>query len=350
VPYFGVAPKTILFLYIIISLALSFFWRVYAVTLFSTRTKSKALMIAGGENAFTLKEEINQNTQYAFSVSKIIEPTELLNISFEDVINIIKSEKIKVIIVDSRSQFVIPLLPQLYKLIFSKIAFIDFYDLYEDVFDRLPVSQLQYGWFLENFSTTPHAFYDALKRFMDIVLSLVGLLLTLPFTLLAIMLLKIQDRGELFSFQDRVGQFGKSIRLIKFRTMTYANAGELVDGRPNEVTKVGQFLRKTRIDEFPQFVNVLRGDVSLIGPRPEFRKAVDAYAKELPYYNIRHLIKPGLSGWAQIYGEHPHHGIDIEETKNKLSYDLFYVKNRSFPMDIIIALKTIKTLLSREGI
>ncbi|MES2223969.1 MAG: sugar transferase [Patescibacteria group bacterium] len=349
-PYFGVAPKTILFFYIIISLALSFIWRVYAVSLFSVKTKSNALMIAGGPNAEGLRDEINQNTQYSFRVARIIDTEAIKGLGIEEIGRLIKLEKIKVIIIDSRSSMVSPILPDLYKLIFLKMIFIDFYDLYEDVFDRLPVSQLQYSWFLENFSTTPHAFYDAMKRFMDVLLSVVGLILTLPFTLLATILLKIEGGDTLFSFQDRVGQFGRSIRLIKFRTMTYANAGELVDGRKNEVTKVGKFLRKTRIDEFPQFLNVLRGDVSLIGPRPEFRKAVDAYSKELPYYGIRHMIKPGLSGWAQIYGEHPHHDIDIEETKNKLSYDLFYVKNRSFPLDIIIALKTIKTLLSREGI
>lgn len=349
-PYFGVAPKTILFFYIVISLGLSFIWRIYAISFFGVKSKINAIMIAGGTNASDLREEVNHNSQYGFSIVRIIDTESIKNLDIEEIERIIKLEKIKTIIVDSRSPLVSPILPHLYRLIFSKINFIDFYDLYEDVFDRLPVSQLQYSWFLENFSTTPHAFYDALKRVMDIVLSIIGIILTLPFNIIAALLLKIQDGGVLFSFQERVGQYGKLIRLIKFRTMTYANAGELVDGRHNEVTKIGKFLRKTRIDEFPQFINVLRGDVSLIGPRPEFKKAVDEYTKELAYYNIRHMIKPGLSGWAQIYGEHPHHGISIDETKNKLSYDLFYVKNRSLPLDIIIALKTLKTLLSREGI
>ena len=118
----------------------------------------------------------------------------------------------------------------------------------------------------------------------------------------------------------------------------------------NRVTKVGNFLRRTRLDELPQLWNVLRGDVSLIGPRPEFPKAVEHYADKIPYYNIRHLIKPGLSGWAQIYGEHPHHGLEIETTQNKLSHDLYYVKHRGIILDIIIGLKTIRTLLSRSGI
>jgi lipopolysaccharide/colanic/teichoic acid biosynthesis glycosyltransferase len=131
--------------------------------------------------------------------------------------------------------------------------------------------------------------------------------------------------------------------------MTFANdKGEW--GGENKVTKIGNFLRKTRIDELPQLWNVLKGGYSLIGPRPEFPKAVYKYANKIPYYNARHLITPGLSGWAQLnHHKHPHHGVDVEETRNKLSYDLYYLKNRSFWLDFEIGLKTIKTLLSAVG-
>ena len=138
--------------------------------------------------------------------------------------------------------------------------------------------------------------------------------------------------------------------MAKFRTMNIANDnGNWAGGQTNKVTKVGKFLRQTRIDELPQLWNVLAGDLSLIGPRPEFPEAVKQYSEELPYYNVRHLIKPGLSGWAQIYGEHPHHGVDVSKTANKLSYDLYYIKNRSFLLDLKIALQTLKTLSSIAG-
>jgi lipopolysaccharide/colanic/teichoic acid biosynthesis glycosyltransferase len=118
----------------------------------------------------------------------------------------------------------------------------------------------------------------------------------------------------------------------------------------NKITKVGGFLRKSRLDEIPQLWNVWRGDLSLIGPRPELPALAKVYEKEVPYYNVRHLIPPGLSGWAQLYHEnHPHQGVNVEETKNKLSYDLYYVKNRSLMLDLKITLKTIKALLSRTG-
>ena len=122
-----------------------------------------------------------------------------------------------------------------------------------------------------------------------------------------------------------------------------------VDKPNNVVTKVGGLLRRLRIDELPQLWNVLKGDISLIGPRPELPALVKRYAEEIPYYNVRHLIKPGLSGWAQIYGEHGHGKLAVDETRNKLSYDLYYIKNRSFMLDLKIALQTIKTLLSIAG-
>ena len=121
--------------------------------------------------------------------------------------------------------------------------------------------------------------------------------------------------------------------------------------RQEKITKVGRFLRASRIDELPQLWNVFKGDISLIGPRPELPKLVNLYEKEISFYNVRHLIKPGLSGWAQLYQQTPpKFSADYGETKIKLSYDLFYIKNRSFFLDIKIALKTIKALLSRSGL
>ena len=118
-----------------------------------------------------------------------------------------------------------------------------------------------------------------------------------------------------------------------------------------KVTRIGNILRRTRIDEFPQLWNVLKGDLSLIGPRPETPYLAELYEKEIPYYNIRHFIQPGLSGWAQIHhGKPPKFGVGYDETKEKLSYDIYYIKNRSLLLDFYIGLKTIKTLFSRTGL
>ena len=169
-----------------------------------------------------------------------------------------------------------------------------------------------------------------------------------PFVFIAI---KYEDGGPIFTHQDRVGQNNRTIHLLKFRTMLFNDGGDWQSkGLTNKVTKVGHFLRKTRLDEFPQLWNVVKGDISLIGPRPEFPDAVKSYNEEVPFYNIRHIIKPGLSGWAQIYHEeHPHHGLDYLQTANKFSYDLYYIKNRSFLLDLKIILRTIKILASIAG-
>ena len=192
--------------------------------------------------------------------------------------------------------------------------------------------------------------YDLGKRLMDIVISVPLLIIPVviyPFVLVAV---KITDRGPVFIWQERVGKNGRLFKILKYRTMLFDDGGNVMLDE-NQVTPVGAFLRRTRLDEFPQLWNVLKGDLSLIGPRPELPPLVKRYTEEIPYYNIRHLIKPGLSGWAQLYHEnHPHHLADVSETKVKLSYDLFYIKNRSFLLDLRIALRTLQVLLSRKGV
>jgi len=159
-------------------------------------------------------------------------------------------------------------------------------------------------------------------------------------------LIKLTDRGPIFYVENRIGRFGRSFKIRKFRSMT----AELALAA-RRVTPLGQILRRTRLDELPQLLSVIRGEQSLIGPRPERPEYVKLYEREIPYYHARHLIRPGLSGWAQIYQtRHPHFAPQTEATREKMSYDLYYIKNRSFWLDLKISLKTIKTILSRTGL
>ncbi len=163
--------------------------------------------------------------------------------------------------------------------------------------------------------------------------------------------IKLEDGGPVFITQERVGRGGKLIKIHKFRSMTGNDSGNYGENGSNlHVTKIGRLIRLTRVDELPQLWSVILGRLSLIGPRPELPSLVRHYEEVISYYNIRHLIKPGLSGWAQIYGEHAHHGTNVDQTKNKLSYDLFYIKNRQWWLDLSIALKTIRTIVSTKGI
>lgn len=349
VPYFNITPKVILFLYLITSLVIMVAWRMAIAETLGASRRTKALLIAQKTDEVNdLYHEINNNPRYGTFVSEWIDPVSS-TLTSEEIMNHVKSKGISLIIADFSDKKVNELMPTLYKLIFSGMEFGDIQKVYEEVFDRVPISLVNDIWFLENVSSTSKSSFDIFKRLMDIVTSAaLGIisLLFYPFVYLAI---KLDDGGVLFSYQERVGQNNKTVRIVKFRTMSIANDEGKWGKQENRVTRVGNFLRKTRIDELPQLWNVFKGDVSLIGPRPEFAAAVATYAENIPYYNVRHIVKPGLSGWAQIYGLHPHHGINTHETSNKLSYDLYYVKNRSMFLDLKIALQTLKVLFSFVG-
>lgn len=351
IPYFVITPKTNLFICLGLSFVFTLLWRIYGYPFLGARRKQNALLIGSGVEMRELRDEVNNNSRYSIKFISSIDLDSVDQLDFqEEVLKTIYAEGIQIIAIDLRSAKVSPILPHLYNLIFSRVRFIDMYKIYEDIFDRVPLSLLHHNWFLENISLAPKFTYDFLKRVMDIVISVPLLIvpaLTYPFVFIA---MKLEDGGEVFSRQRRVGRNNIPIELVKFRTMTVANDGGKWDGQKNKITRTGAFLRRTRLDEFPQLWNVLKGDISLIGPRPEFPEATKQYEKDIPFYNVRHLIKPGLSGWAQIYGEHPHHGVDMTMTKNKLSYDLYYIKNRSFLVDLKIALHTIRELVSRTGV
>jgi lipopolysaccharide/colanic/teichoic acid biosynthesis glycosyltransferase len=351
IPYFGITPKTNLFLYIIISSVLILIWRFYGYRLFGSKEKQNAILIASGNEMRELREMVNAHEHYNLQFISSVDLDKTESVDFqEEIIKRVYAEDVTVIAIDFKNEKVEPILPALYNLIFSNIVFIDMYKIYEDVFDRIPLTLITYSWFLENISMAPKMTYDFLKRIMDVVIaSVLGTLslIVYPFIIAGI---KYQDRGPIFIMQERVGKNGALIRAYKFRSMSRNEVDLSITG-DNVVTPFGVFLRKTRLDELPQLWSVVKGDMSLIGPRPELPSGVAHYEKEIPYYGIRHLIKPGLSGWAQLYQDnHPHHGFGVEETKEKLSYDLYYLKNRSFLLDVTIALKTINKLLSRSGI
>lgn len=352
IPYFTITPKTNLFIDIILSLAFIYIWRVHLVSVFGFRKKEKALLVGSGPEMDELMAEVNGNIRYNLSFSSFLDLDKIKVEDIQDKIaNIIDKEDISTVVIDLHNTKIDTILSYLYSLIFSNVKFIDKYNVYEDIFDRVPLSMVDYNWVLDNISSSVHSAYDFIKRVSDIVLALtLGLIsiIIYPFVYIAI---KLDDGGDIFIKQERIGKDNKKIHIVKFRTMSGSDRGKDVLNSTLVVTRVGRFLRSFRIDELPQLWNVIVGELSLIGPRPEFPALAEKYNEDVPYYNVRHLIKPGLSGWAQIYHDkHPHHGTDVEETKKKLSYDLYYIKNRSMFLDLKITLKTIKTILSRSGV
>ncbi len=351
IPYFSITPKIVLFIYLILSFILMLVWRIFLAPKLEPPKNQRALLIGDNVEAEELFEEINNNSRYQISFLRIIRPYLDANQTLEEIINLMKNNNISIIVIDTRHQRLVDVIPNLYKISLTGILFLDLTKMFETIFNRVPLSLVGRTWFIENMSSVaPKMVYDGVKRTFDIIVSFILGLISLIIYPLVILAIKMQSEGTIFSYQNRIGQKNKIIKIIKFRTMTVANDHGKWGSIENKVTKVGAFLRKTRIDELPQLWNVLRGDISLIGPRPEFPEPVQKYAEQIPYYNIRHIVKPGLSGWAQIYHEqHPHHGLDIEETKNKLSYDLYYIKRRSVMLDLKIALRTIKVLLTFVG-
>lgn len=350
IPLYSITPKIILFIYIIISLLLMSFWRMYLSPRLGPKRSQRALMVGDTKEAEELYEEVNHNSRYHLIFSGIIRPSSDTQQTINDISDYISSKKISIVVIDTRHAKLANVIPDLYKFALQGVMFFDVSKMYESIFDRVPISLMGKTWFVENMSAvSPKFVYDTLKRIFDLIISITLGLISLIFYPFIILAIKLEDGKEIFSYQQRIGQNNRIVNIVKFRTMSIANDSGKWGTVKNTVTKVGLFLRKTRIDELPQLWNVVRGDISLIGPRPEFPDPVNQYAEQIPYYNLRHVIKPGLSGWAQIYGEHPHHGIGIAETTNKLSYDLYYVKNRSFLLDLKIALRTIKVLITFVG-
>lgn len=351
---FGITPKTNLIIYLVISIILLSLWRIKVVPKLSPKQRHKAVLIADGQEAIELADEINNNDRYNYYFIRIIDESTLSSTKDfnQKLQSLIQRENIEIIVADSRGEAIKKFLPVLFDLSFLHFAFtfLDFNRLYQDTFDRVPVNKLQYEWFINNISQAKTAIYDALKRVIDVVGSLILLLpamLLFPFVALAI---KLEDKGKLFYTTTRVGQYNRPINIYKLRTKNGTDSGTDALNSVLVDTKVGLFLRKSRIDELPQLINVLKGDLSFIGPRPEMPALAEVYAKEIPYYNTRHFIKPGLSGWAQINNfDVPRGGIDVEKTATKLSYDLFYLDKRSLVLDIQIAFKTIATIIMRTG-
>lgn len=221
--------------------------------------------------------------------------------------------------------------------------------LRERLYGKIQLDGLRPSNFLYSEGFRIRASQQLTRQVVSICAAGLGLLLFLPFFPFVALAVKLSSKGPVFFRQKRVGMGGRIFEVIKFRTMfTDAEAGGAKWATKNDprVTKVGMFLRKTRIDEVPQLWNVLRGDMGFVGPRPERPEFVNWLTEELPFYYLRTLIRPGLTGWAQVRYSY---GASLEETKQKLEYDLYYIKHMSLGLDLLIMFETIKTILRRRG-
>jgi sugar transferase (PEP-CTERM system associated) len=233
----------------------------------------------------------------------------------------------------------------------SGISVSEYLTFWERETGKIDLEALHPSWLFFSDGFQANWYTNLVKRLFDIVVSLIAVAVTLPVVAAIAAAIRLEGAGPIFYAQERVGLNGRRFRLMKFRSMS-VNAE--TDGVPvwaaandQRITRIGALIRKTRIDEIPQIFNVLRGDMSFIGPRPERPFFVETLMKEIPYYNERHRVKPGISGWAQI--NYPY-GASVEDAREKLTYDLYYVKNRSLFLDLVILLPTARVVLWPEGV
>ena len=345
IPAFGIAPKTVLLLYLIISLPIIYFWRLELYPrLTAGRAPVRAALIAEGEEAQELAREVNGNPRYGVSFVYVCSPKDFSPAKLAEA-------HVGLVVADTANPQAAAFgsLAGVFTSVDSKYQFAEFGDFYEETFDRIPLSRLTEAWFLK-YAQPKSLFYTAAKRIIDIVGGLIMGVLTIilaPFIWIA---LQSEGHGALLVRQVRIGRGDTRIKTKKFRTMLRSDAGMWPGEGDNRVTKVGSFLRTTSLDEFPQFINILSGELSLIGPRNDLEALGKRLADAIPYYNARYLVKPGITGWAQINQQYEQNNISpqsIEETKTRLAYDFYYLKHRSLGLDLVIALKTVKRMFFR---
>lgn len=221
---------------------------------------------------------------------------------------------------------------------------------FERVTGQVHVDMLRPSWLIFAGRPKDTRLKTVFREMVHRLLGLIGLIFSLPIALLTAVLIKLESKGPVFYKQERLGKNGRIIKVIKFRSM---RSDAEKDGKPvwatagdNRVTRIGKIIRKIRVDEIPQFWNIIKGEMSFVGPRPERPHFVAQLAEEIPFYEHRHLVAPGLTGWAQI--KYPY-GASVEDARQKLQYDLYYIKNQSLALDLVIVFETVKTVLFGKG-
>ena len=238
------------------------------------------------------------------------------------------------------------LVKNLIQLSWSDCQLMDMPTLYEILTKKLPTEHISEEFIFEWNINTTKIYYLRLKRFIDLMLSSIFLIVTTPIMVLMLIVIKFDSKGPIFFYQERLGLKGKAFKIMKFRTMIQGaenNGPAWTNHNDPRITRVGKFIRKLRLDELPQLWNIIRGEMSFIGPRP---LAHTSYMDTIDFYKYRTLVKPGITGWAQVMFPE---GLTIDSTQEKLKYDLYYIKNIGLLLDLAILLKTVRTVILGQG-
>lgn len=350
-PIYGITPKTTLVLFFLAAGTLMYIWRI-SFNYFSRNIKPINKIILFGKNKNT-EELVNFLKKYPYLGYEIILWTDKEGLYEESLKNILegKNNANCIIVVASHIKKDSESAKTIYKNLLSGVQVVDFCEFYESIFKKIPLDEMEEVWFLENIINR-HKFYDSIKRPVEFLMAVVLMTISLPILILISLLTKITSGSPVMLKQIRIGRNGRKYKHYKIRTMAKNNSdtpsgSNWISKDDPRVTRLGRILRSTRLDELPQIYNIIRGDLSFIGPRPDFIDFYEILEKEIPYYSIRNVVKPGLSGWAQVNNKY---GGSVEQSKERLAYEIYYLKNRSLFLDIVIIAKTIKTILSASGV
>jgi len=346
IPSFGITPKTNLLITGLVFFTLFILWRnTWNALTQSRRLLHTTICIGTNKEIAEVHDMLARHPHLGYTVAEIIDHTGQIA-HLKERVRLHHADTV----VYANNAFSESMSGALYSLLPLGIAIVDLPTFYADIMYRIPISIIGEAWFLENLIERDKNVFEMEKRLVDVAVSCLGIVVCLPFLPFIAGAIAADSGAPVFYTQKRIGRNGRIFQLLKLRTMV-KNAEESgatwTTKKDARITRVGSFLRKTRIDELPQLWNILVGDMSFVGPRPERPEFVEKLETEVPHYHMRHLVRPGLTGWAQIH--QPLGGASVKDTTEKLQYDLYYIKYRNLMLDISIILKTIPVVLSREG-
>jgi len=357
--YFPRGPRTILVIYSTTVVVLITLWRLCLNRIALNYTaKINVAFVGINDTIIKLVQDMQEVSRIRYKMSFLFDENHLRANEYSNIpvvrdINVlideIKRNKVQIIVFSNEMKLSQSVQDMLFEMINHNIEFISIHDFYELFTHRIPIDTFNEIGLLSNFNLQSKKMYRLFKQTVDVVMSFVFLLITLPFYPFIILFIKIGSPGPAFLKQGVYGYLGKPFTIIKFRTMRIADNTHKLIGYDNEqVTKIGKFLRRTRIDEIPQFLNIIKCEMSFIGPCPERSEMIKKLENEVPFYRQRLLVKPGLSGWDQVSDEY--HSPSREDTYKKLQNDLYYIKNMSLFLDVSILFKTLARIVKRSGV
>jgi len=356
-------PRVVILFYGISSFTLLGFWRlVYALLLSRPPFQQRAIIVGAGQAGRTIVRAIKENVSQDYQLvgyidddpakqGQIIEGVPVIG-THHNLLTLVKDNDVSEVIIAITHDMQSGTVQAILECREQGVNIVPMAVLYEEITGQVPVEHIGDNWYdaLPMAQTSAVSPYRLFKRLMDITFAVIGLILTSPLFPLIFLAIFLDSPGPVLYEQQRVGQGGRPFPLFKFRSMVI---GAEEDGKARwaskddaRVTRVGRFLRRTHLDELPQLVNVLKGEMSLVGPRPERPEFVTELEKQIPFYGMRHTVRPGMAGWALVkYG----YGNSLEDALVKLQYDLYYIKHQSLYLDLLIILKAIGHMIGFRG-